>query len=145
MLNLIAPDLQSREVFVCGPSPYLAAVREAGVRERIEVRSFDPRVLRAVRAADPTLLLAALVPRGEADLVAVARAAGATRVSPHHTMVDDAQVRRIHEAGLTVIPWTANTPDDWRRLIDAGVDGIVTDDPAGLRKFLGTAVRPDRR
>jgi glycerophosphoryl diester phosphodiesterase len=31
-----------------------------------------------------------------------------------------------------VIPWTANTPRDWDRLIAAGVDAIITDDPAAL-------------
>ncbi|MDR3507176.1 MAG: hybrid-cluster NAD(P)-dependent oxidoreductase [Caulobacteraceae bacterium] len=46
MLNLIAPDLQSREVFVCGPSPYMAAVRDilaaAGLdMDRHHQESFD--------------------------------------------------------------------------------------------------------
>jgi len=35
-----------------------------------------------------------------------------------------------------VVPWTANRPADWRRLVRAGVDGIITDDPAGLIAFL---------
>ena len=126
----------------------LAAVREAGVHDRVEIRSFDHRVLRAVRAADPTILLAVLVPECKADLdlpsakscridlVAVAREVGATRVSPHHTQINAEQVRRLHDAGMTVIPWTADIEADWRRLVEAGVDGIVTDDPEALRAFL---------
>ena len=31
-----------------------------------------------------------------------------------------------------VVPWTVNTPCDWDAMIAAGVDGIITDDPAGL-------------
>jgi glycerophosphoryl diester phosphodiesterase len=31
-----------------------------------------------------------------------------------------------------VIPWTANTEQEWSALIAAGVDGIITDDPASL-------------
>jgi glycerophosphoryl diester phosphodiesterase len=42
-----------------------------------------------------------------------------------------------HEAGLSVIPWTANTMEHWERLIAAGVDGIITDDPAALIAYLG--------
>jgi len=38
-----------------------------------------------------------------------------------------------------VIPWTANTPADWDRLIAAEVDGIITDDPAALIAHLGRA------
>jgi glycerophosphoryl diester phosphodiesterase len=45
-------------------------------------------------------------------------------------------VARAHAAGLRVVPWTANRPRDWTRLIRAGVDGIITDDPAGLIQHL---------
>lgn len=114
----------------------LAAVREAGIRDRVEIRSFDYRVLRAVRAADRDILTAVLVHRCLPDLVAVARAAGATRVSPHHEWITAGEVRRLHEAGVLVVPWTANDPADWRRLVDAGVDGIVTDDPEALIEWL---------
>jgi len=34
------------------------------------------------------------------------------------------------------VPWTANTPRDWERLVEAGVDGIITDDPAALIAWL---------
>ena len=36
-----------------------------------------------------------------------------------------------------VVPWTADTPEDWDRLIAAGVDAIITDDPAALLERLG--------
>jgi glycerophosphoryl diester phosphodiesterase len=41
-------------------------------------------------------------------------------------------VKAAHAAKLQVLPWTANEPADWDRLIAAGVDAIITDDPAGL-------------
>ena len=41
-----------------------------------------------------------------------------------------------HAAGMEVLPWTANTPEEWSRLMAAGVDGIISDDPAGLIAFL---------
>ena len=34
-----------------------------------------------------------------------------------------------HDAGLLVIPWTVNEPDDMRSLLALGVDGIITDRP----------------
>ena len=33
------------------------------------------------------------------------------------------------EAGLEVVPWTVNEPEDMERLMELGVDGIITDRP----------------
>jgi glycerophosphoryl diester phosphodiesterase len=120
----------------------LAAVREAGLGERVEIRSFDHRVLLAVRAADARIATAVLVHKCLPDLVAVAKAAGATRVSPHHEWIPASEVRRLHDAGISVVPWTANDAADWKRLVEAGVDGIVTDDPEALRAWLAAVPRP---
>lgn len=45
-----------------------------------------------------------------------------------HNIVRESLVERAHRNGLSVLPWTVNDPDEMRRLIDAGVDGILTDD-----------------
>ena len=49
-----------------------------------------------------------------------------------------------HAMGLKVLPWTVNDPADMARLIDMGVDGIITDYPDRLRRVMeegaGTAV-----
>jgi glycerophosphoryl diester phosphodiesterase len=45
--------------------------------------------------------------------------------------------RAAHAAGLQVVPWTADTAEDWDRLIAAQVDAIITDDPAALLERLG--------
>ena len=36
-------------------------------------------------------------------------------------------VRRLHAAGVEVHVWTINDPDEARRLLENGADGIVTD------------------
>ena len=41
-----------------------------------------------------------------------------------------------HDAGCEVIVWTANQQRDWKRLLRAQVDGIITDAPAALLEFL---------
>jgi len=48
------------------------------------------------------------------------------------------QVHAAHAAGLEVIAWTANTPGEWDRLIEAQVDAIVTDDPGALIRHLNS-------
>jgi glycerophosphoryl diester phosphodiesterase len=57
---------------------------------------------------------------------------GGHMVSPEHQLVTAEQVRAAHDAGFDVVPWMADKPEDWGRLIAAGVDAIITDDPAAL-------------
>lgn len=45
-------------------------------------------------------------------------------------------VRRAHADGLGVFVWTVNRPDDIRRLLDWGVDGLVSDAPGRVRRIL---------
>lgn len=58
---------------------------------------------------------------------------GAQIVSIHERATTPATVRAAQDAGLTAYAW-ALTADTHRRLLDAGVDGIVTDYPGVLRK-----------
>ena len=69
-------------------------------------------------------------------MVEIAYEAEAAIVSPHFSLVTREQVVAAHGSGLEVIPWTANEPRDWDKLIGDDVDGIITDDPAGLLEHL---------
>jgi len=112
------------------------AVRGRGLAARVIVQSFDFRTLHAVKRLAPEIRLSALWGQRERDFVSIAREAGAGIVSPQHKLVTASQVRQAHQAGLKVVAWTANTPEEWDRLIAGGVDGIITDDPAGLIRHL---------
>jgi glycerophosphoryl diester phosphodiesterase len=47
-------------------------------------------------------------------------------------------VRAAHNRGMDVHPWTINDPADLRRMIDLGVDGIITDRPDLLLDLLNS-------
>jgi glycerophosphoryl diester phosphodiesterase len=113
-----------------------AAVVKHRLQDRVIVQSFDFRTLHAMKELNPKIRLAALYEGPPKDFVAIAREAGAGIVSPQYRLVTKEQVDAAHQAGLQVVPWTANQPQDWDRLASAGVDAIITDDPAALIAWL---------
>ncbi|MEU0990642.1 glycerophosphodiester phosphodiesterase family protein [Streptomyces sp. NPDC005953] len=84
------------------------------------------------------------------DLVAAADSFGADAISPVHGNPQDGtvgapgyqpyvtakMVDRAHRARMKVIPWTVNDTVTMRKLIDDGVDGIITDYPDRLRAVM---------
>ncbi|MFZ5928910.1 MAG: glycerophosphodiester phosphodiesterase [Acidobacteriota bacterium] len=114
-----------------------AAIRKHKLEHRVIVQSFDFSLMRALRAAAPELRRAALYAGLPRDFTELSREAGGTPiVSPHYSLVTPERVKQAHDAGLQVVPWTANTPELWDRLIAAQVDAIITDDPKGLIEHL---------
>jgi glycerophosphoryl diester phosphodiesterase len=84
----------------------------------------------------PEMRLSALYEGTPKSFVEIAREAGAPIVSPRYNLVTKAEVDAAHKAGLQVVPWTPNTHEEWQRMLDCGVDAIITDDPAELMAFL---------
>jgi glycerophosphoryl diester phosphodiesterase len=113
-----------------------AAVEEFGMSPRVVALSFDLRVLAALARRAPGIRRGALHRFGAHGFARIARTAGTTVVAPYHRVVTRRRVEAAHRAGVEVIAWTANRPRDWERLARAGVDAIITDDPAGLLKWL---------
>jgi glycerophosphoryl diester phosphodiesterase len=115
----------------------LVHIGAAGMMERTTVRSFDHRCIRLLRKREPRLngavLVAGTAPVSPADL---ATQADAQTYCPDFEFLDGSQVRRLHAAGLRIVPWTVNEPEDWAGLLDWGVDGITTDYPDRLAAFL---------
>ncbi len=139
-LNIEAKSVPSRPDLTLPPEAWAdalaAALADPQRRRRVTVQSFDHRILRALKARLPDVVIAALVAKSLPDLVELARDLGAEIISPNLDWITGPVVRALHAAGVRVIPWTANTEEEWARLLDLGVDGIITDDPGGLITFL---------
>jgi glycerophosphoryl diester phosphodiesterase len=115
----------------------LEKIRKYKLEKRIILQSFDFRTLVAMRKVAPEIRISALTETDTRDFAAIAKEAGnAGIIAPELSLVTTAKVAAAHAAGLQVVPWTANTPQEWGRLIEAKVDGIITDDPAELIGYL---------
>lgn len=88
-----------------------------------------------VKHLDPAIRIALDWQPGATDVQA-AMAAGATLIEVEQRAVTADLVAECGRAGLAVWAWTANAPAAWDRLRAAGVDAILTDDPAGLLRHL---------
>jgi glycerophosphoryl diester phosphodiesterase len=116
---------------------FLQEVRKHGLEKRVILQSFDFRTLVAAKQMAPKLRRSALIENDSRDFVTIAKEGGdAQIISPHYSLVTKEKVQAAHKAGLQVVPWTANRPEDWDRLIDCGVDAIISDDPAALIAYL---------
>ena len=79
--------------------------------------------LRALRRVTPTIVV---------PLLALTRASAAV---VHHSLVTAGTVRAAHGRGAAVVAWTGDDSDDLARVLEAGVDAVVTNDP---RIFVST-------
>ncbi|MFV3075796.1 glycerophosphodiester phosphodiesterase [Niveispirillum fermenti] len=136
------------------------AVQQAGLSDRVTIQSFDWRTLQGVRDIAPgirTAYLTIVTPeegnvslegtspwtagfdpvRYGGSLPAAIRAAGGTIWSPYYPNLTPKMVKEAQGMGLQVVPWTVNGEAEMRQLVEWGVDGLITDDPALARHVLG--------
>jgi glycerophosphoryl diester phosphodiesterase len=52
------------------------------------------------------------------------------------TVVDERFVQTAHDADIAVHVWTINDVDEMGRLLDVGVDGLISDRPTPLAQVL---------
>ena len=146
------------------PQQFVTAVLDLLHREsfsdRVMIQSFDWRTLQLIQKQAPEIPTVYLTQQisGEATIYldkpspwtagfdpqdhggSVPRTikdAGGTIWSPYHGDVNAHLIAEAHRLGLAVIVWTVNQPADMARLIDLGVDGIISDRPDLLRAEAG--------
>jgi glycerophosphoryl diester phosphodiesterase len=126
--------------------PLARVLERTDAVDRVCIASFrDARLARIRSLLGPALCISA-GPRGVARL---RLAASGARVRPPTIpcvqvpvrtrgvrIVDERFVATAHRAGIAVHVWTVDRPEEMRRLLDLGVDGIITDQPGLLRDVL---------
>lgn len=131
----------------------LQEVREHGLQDRVQILSFDWRILQAVQKRAPgmpTVYLTAQLPAldnlgirsGQSSawtadfqhaqhgsVPKMIKAAGGSHWSSFWRELDAQKVREAQSLGLKVLAWTVNDRQSMGQMLDLGVDGLVTDRP----------------
>lgn len=103
--------------------------------DRTILQSFDFTTLHAARKIEPGLRLAALW-EFEKNFCDETKKLGFPYASPSHDLLTPEQIKKCHEAGIQVAPWTLNDEATWAKAVDLGVDSIITDYPRKLKAYL---------
>jgi glycerophosphoryl diester phosphodiesterase len=139
----------------------MAEVERLGLTDRVTIQSFDWRTLKRVQQRYPrvpTVYLSAQQPfldninaanrEGSAwtaglnarefdgSVPRMVKAAGGAIWSPYFGDLDAAKLKEAKSLGLRVIVWTVNTEKDIARMLELGVDGIISDYPDRVRNAL---------
>ena len=144
-----APEVMARAL--------IDQIRGAGLAQRCTIQSFDWRTLQVVQREAPEIPTAyltaqqrwldnlAATPDGTSPWTAgfllrehgtvprLVKAAGGRIWSAHFNDLDAAKVSQAQALGLQVLAWTVNQPADIARLLDMGVDGLISDRPDHVR------------
>ena len=140
----------------------ILAVRSAGMAERTAIQSFDWRTLAVVQKEAPEIATVYLttvsgfmdniqagrqpspwtaglhVSQFSGSIPRMVKTAGGGAVwSPYRGDLTREAVKEAQALGLKVVVWTVNEAAEMRRLIEWGVDGIISDRPDLLRKVAG--------
>ncbi len=127
--------------------PLVEVLQRLGAVERVCVCSFSDRRTRQVRNQIGDSLCVGAGPRGIVRLLAASARVPAPGAFDFHaaqvpvrskglTLVRPAVLAAAHRNGVAVHVWTIDEPAEMHRLLDMGVDGIMTDRPGALRQVM---------
>ena len=128
----------------------IRVIRAGGMASRASIQSFDWRTLKVVQAEAPeiptvyltaqqswfnsfdaagTWTTAGVLYQTHGSAPKMVKAAGGKTWSPYFADVDAGNLAEARALGIAVVAWTVNAPADIARMMDLGVDGIISDRP----------------
>jgi glycerophosphoryl diester phosphodiesterase len=115
-----------------GEHALISALRDSREIARTVVISFDPAILASVRKIEPTLMTGLLFEGHIPNPLDKAIEIGARQVAVRGDLVTPRLLKEARGHDLQVVCWTVNHPGHMRLLVQAGVDGIISDYPDRL-------------
>lgn len=125
--------------------PLIALLDETGMRDKVVVGAFDDAVLFDFRQAAPDIPTSLgyiegmnlyLLPENQEASYEAPAPYFAAPLEYQGLNLEEPDVAKTERVGLTMHVWTINSQEDMDMLLDWGVSGIITDDPALLQERL---------
>ena len=119
-------ELETGRVVAREAARLWAASRHAPVAPPL-LSSFRPESLQGARETAPDLPRALLLDTLWSGWFDIARALDVRACVTNHAVMDEALIAQLHGAGMRTLVYTVNDPAEAQRLLNLGIDGIITD------------------
>lgn len=111
-----------------------------GIKEHTTIQSFDTRTLEVLHEMDSTISTALLIYHEDDGNDNIEKSLKTLSFKPniyscYYKYVTKEMIDYAHLNEIKIIPWTVNEPEDMKRFIEMGVDGLITDYPNRLRQL----------
>ena len=106
--------------------PALDAIRGAGALERVLFSGGNVDGHRRVRELAPAAKIALTWTERDPPAQALLEELAVEYFNPPWELVDEATVEAMHDRGYKVSTWTVDDPQEMRRVVDCGVDAVIT-------------------
>ena len=110
-------------------------IRESGNPAKTLVLAFQPQTVTKVHEISPDLQLGFIYNRTQDE--ELRHNCPIDVLIPQFKLASRELIEEVHSEGLTVIPWTVNEVPEIKRLLQLGVDGVLTDYPEKAAKVIG--------
>ncbi len=106
-------------------------LKRLDILEITTIQSFDVRTLQVLHKLDSTVTTALLIDENQTNFEANLSELGFTPdiYSCYYELVNEKLVEKCHKRNIKIIPWTINDETEMKRLIELGIDGLITDYP----------------
>ena len=100
------------------------------------ISSFNWEELKRFYRLNREVPIAVLTDDDPLDALPVAQEVNAHAINPSFKSLNEKNVKKIHQAGYKVFPYTINKPKDIEKMLTLKVDGIITDYPERVKDAL---------
>lgn len=117
----------------------MGVIKRKGLNtDRYYLQSFDVRLLKQIKNKYPQVIIGFLTGDKESSLEDNINKLGFTPqiYSPNFSLATNELIEKSQESGMKFVPWTVDLKADMERLIEMGVDGIITDYPNRLNQLI---------
>ncbi|MDP8229100.1 MAG: glycerophosphodiester phosphodiesterase [Candidatus Electryoneaceae bacterium] len=134
-------DLELKEIDTA--PDVVSYVKLFDITEQVIITSFIPEALQSVGDMLPNVPKGLLIDRltgnltGGRSAVKAARLLGCQYILPHYRLIGNDWIKAAGSEGLKILSWTVNHLSDARRLLNMGVDGLISDRPNHILPLTG--------